>query len=377
MLRNSIKGKFVSFSCRFLSLCLILGGTALCAAGCSEPEEDEDTFVVIDRNEEESPYTLTKATVSDVVLDVELWFNFKQTQTENVMFPVSGKKVEEVYVKPGDRVKKGQLLAILEGGGREADVRELEYQIARSQLQLSYVDINENFAISERWWRFVYQSSGSDAEEERLQSDLESLKQTYRYQREDIQDKIDMDAARLENYRKELEQGRLYAGMDGVIFRIAGNMDELVTDEKTTAFIIIDDSTCLFEGTKIEYAEYFSDNTVYDVTVGNSSSAVVYQVIPWKKQEWEDTIYLELLDNSVMGNLKVGDRGRVTLQLDKRENVLTVPNSAVHIASERAYVYVLGENDIREVKWVETGLKGNKLTEIVSGLEEGEAVILK
>ena len=38
-------------------------------------------------------------------------------------------------------------------------------------------------------------------------------------------------------------------------------------------------------------------------------------------------------------------------------------------------MYVLGENDIREVRWIETGFCGDRLTEILSGLEEGEAVI--
>jgi len=44
---------------------------------------------------------------------------------------VSGKKVENIYVKLGDTVKKGQLLFELEGADREAELEKLEYQTSR------------------------------------------------------------------------------------------------------------------------------------------------------------------------------------------------------------------------------------------------------
>lgn len=379
MLENSrIKKINRRYICRFLALCLALGGTALSAAGCSLSEEEEDTFVRLEmEGEKESPYTLTEVAVNDVEKTADIWFNYRQTQTENVYFPVSGKRVAEVYVDVGDRVKEGQLLAVLEGGDRQDQIRDLEYQIARNKLQQEYLDINEAYALSERWWRFVYQSNGSDAEEEKLQSDLESTRQSYRYQREDYQDKIDMDTGRLENYKKEAEEGSIYAGMDGVIYRLGGDMSTIVSDVKQAAFVIVDDGTCLFETTKIEYADYISDGVIYSLKVGAGSSAVYYNVRTWNREEWTDKIYLELLDSSAEEKLKVGDSGRLTLELDRREKVLTVPKNAIHTADGKPYVYVLDENDFRQVKWVETGLYGDKYTEIVSGLEKGEAVILK
>ena len=62
---------------------------------------------------------------------------------------------------------------------------------------------------------------------------------------------------------------------------------------------------------------------------------------------------------------------------DSRQNVLTLPVGAIKNAGEKHYVYVLGEGDVREARWVETGLFGDSLVEILSGLAEGEKVILK
>lgn len=44
---------------------------------------------------------------------------------------------------------------------------------------------------------------------------------------------------------------------------------------------------------------------------------------------------------------------------------------------ERNYVYVEGDNGIREAKWVTVGLEGNDYAEIVEGLEEGDLIIVK
>ena len=63
--------------------------------------------------------------------------------------------------------------------------------------------------------------------------------------------------------------------------------------------------------------------------------------------------------------------------LKQRSQVLCVPAQAVHSADGRDYVYVLGEDQMREVKWIETGLYGDSTVEVLSGLTEGERVILR
>lgn len=370
---NIINGRYIS---RLLALCLALLGTAFSAVGCGPQGDDEEAVVRLEQGDEDSGYTLAEAAVNDVEKTADIWFNYRQTKQENVNFPVSGKQVKELYVNVGDRVKKGQLLAILEGADRQDQIRDLEYQIARNKLQQGYLDINEAYALSERWWNYVYKSNLSEDEEDKLQSDLKSTKQSYRYQREDYQDRIDMDTGRLENYKREMTEGCIYASMDGVIYRIAA-VEDAVSDVNTAAFVIVDDSTCLFESSKIEYADYIKDGQVYPLVVGAGSSAVTYQVRAWSRENWADKIYLEFLDESAAETLKVGSSGRLTLSLERKEKVLTVPKDAVHLADGKTYVYVLDENDFRQVKWVETGLTGDRLTEIVGGLKEGEAVILR
>ena len=75
--------------------------------------------------------------------------------------------------------------------------------------------------------------------------------------------------------------------------------------------------------------------------------------------------------------IDVGTAGTIQVVADRRENVLCIPLSAIHTADDGSYVYVLNEDNMREVKWVETGLAGDDTVEILSGLTEGERVIRK
>jgi macrolide-specific efflux system membrane fusion protein len=60
--------------------------------------------------------------------------------------------------------------------------------------------------------------------------------------------------------------------------------------------------------------------------------------------------------------------------LEEAEDVLYVPFNTVKKANNRVFVYVL-EDGVRMIRDIEIGLEGNMLTEIVSGLFEGEIVI--
>lgn len=370
----------IRYVCRPRTLGLVFGAALLSASGCSMPadlEETEEVVVRIEKSDkEESIYTLTEAAVTDVEKTASKRFDYVQARSEDVLFPISGRRVAEVYVNLGDRVEEGQLLALLDGEDHDAAIYELEYQIARSKIQLSYLDENEEYEKSMRWWRFVYQSSQTEDESEKLESDLADIEQKYRYRREDYQDTIEMAQMRLEIYQREMMEGRIYAGMSGVISRLGGNMETIVSDVNKPAFTIIDDSNCLFES-DTAYAEYFAEGEIYELVSGRGDSANIYRVRPWNKAAWKDRSCLEFVDGADAESIEVGTFAYLTLMLEKRENVIAVNNSALHTADGKVYVYVLGENDIREVRWVETGLCGDRMTEIVSGLEEGEAVILK
>lgn len=361
--------------CTALSACILLGILSGCTAGT---EEEEDTIVQIEQPEETSS-TLVVVSTDDVVKTGKLWCVYKQTEEEEVSIPYEGRTVAWVYVEKGDTVAKGQLLVELVTESDEDTIDELEYKIARNTLLLGYTDVDENSALSARWWTYVYQSSGSESDWENLQASLESIRQTYRYKREDYQDAIDLDRLRLEEAKKELSESRIYADMDGEVSFIKSGFERgSLTAEGEAVIKIIDSSKCILVSDKGagRYLECFHEGEAMTLSMNISNRIVEAQVIPYDMEHWEDIFYFEFQEEKP-SNVQVGQGGNLTFTLDSREGVLALPLRAVHKAKEGNYVYVLGENDIREVKWIETGLWGDSLVEIVSGLEEGEYVVLK
>jgi len=73
---------------------------------------------------------------------------------------------------------------------------------------------------------------------------------------------------------------------------------------------------------------------------------------------------------------EVGDYGVVVIVADSREQVPTVSVDAVYIEGRRRYVYVL-EDGKSVPRDVETGMSDGVYTEILSGLAEGEKVLVQ
>ena len=375
MKRKNMRQKAKNYRCTVALACAMCLGLT----GCGEVVEEEDSIVVIERGEEKSDYTLAVAAVNNVVKTEKVRCTYRQVNDEELSFQVSGKKVENLYVATGDSVKKGQLLVELTGCDREDEVEQLEYQIKRNELLLSYLDVNKGYDLSGRWWTYVYKTAQNDNNYEKLQSDLENIEKEYRYDREDLEDAIRLDKMELEAIRKSMEEGRIYAGMDGEISYINSKLTVDTSVAGEVIMKIIDSSVCLFETSDMEYAPYFQENVSFVMNVGSGRNAVTVEAIPYEVENWESNgkLTFELVDGGENPNITVGTGGVITLEISRKEHVLCIPEQAVHEADGKSYVYVLGENDIREVKWIETGLYGDTLVEVVGGLTEGENIILK
>lgn len=65
----------------------------------------------------------------------------------------------------------------------------------------------------------------------------------------------------------------------------------------------------------------------------------------------------------------------IVIQIEKRENVLVVPREAIKKAGDKTVTEVFADDLIQE-REVDVGLRGDEMVEILSGLTEGEKVIL-
>lgn len=350
---------------------------ALLLPGCGAEEEPED-LIVMEQEEKETPYNLAVVSVGDVYLTKNIRCIYEQLEEQEVSFAVSGKLVSQVYVSVGDQVKKGQVLAELGNSGLSDRIEELEYQIARNGQLLEYSSLNENNEISDLWLRYIYRSGHSDGELDTLHAAVEQVQTRYRHEREDYQDAIDLDTMELQVLRQEAATSIVTSPINGTVKWIKSDLTDSTSVQGETIISIVDGSQCFFAVSEANQALLFSEGTPVDMRIYAGDGKGNYQLIPYHMEQWEEQERLLFtFAEEYTANIEMGTRGTITVVLEKRENVLNVPKQAIHSADGRSFVYCLGEDNLREIRWVETGIYGDNSVEILSGLSEGESVILK
>lgn len=361
-------GKLFALGCTLSMLAVTLGA-------CGEAVEDN--VVIVDQSDSGIAYEFAMAEISDVIKTEKLTCTYRQTNEQEVCFTVSGKLIDKVYVKEGQNVTKGTLLAELSSEELERQIEDLEYSIKRNEILLSHIDTNENYDISGQWVNYLYYSAGNEEAEERLNNNIESIQRNYRYQREDCNDQLEADRKKLSLLQGDLKASRVYAETDGIVYKLKDDLEDSTSRKDEVIMRILDTSDCLFETKAPESAHLFHEGDIIQMSVISGSAAGQYELKPWHIEEWGETQLFEVIDGPENNGIDVGTSGSLVIESEKRSNVISVPKDAVHTADNKYFVYVLGSDNMREVRWVETGLMGNERVEIKSGLTEGEKVIRK
>lgn len=378
-------------------IAFVLAG-AMLSGGCSIlPEQTVEHPNVVVEAVEETDYNLAQVERGDIYLTQKLFFLYAQTTEETIHFETEGRRVESVYAKVGDEVKKGQLLAELYSEDLQADLDNYNYQ------KEYYERLN---AQAEELYAYDYAKvekqveSGALTEAEGT-SQKAALKQSLTDTTDANDDALTIIELRIQELETELAGCKIYAGIDGVVTFILPRLEGSTSDEDVTVYRIINSDECLFRLENSEYGDQFevgqavhvqiNDELGYDTTVkrivaSDGADINVEQPADTQNQETDQsasddqtpaiyTIYLE--PDEIDTSLEVGTRGYVTLVLDERHDALYLPNSCIYTADDQTYVFVEDADGMQSIQYVTVGMKGDSCTEITDGLGEGDIVIRK
>ncbi|MCM1191950.1 MAG: efflux RND transporter periplasmic adaptor subunit [Butyrivibrio sp.] len=358
----------MSAGIRLFCVCSI-AGLSLC--GCGE-EAPEEPLVIVEDSDDTLSNDFIYAGIGDVILTGKMRCTYRQQKDQEISFSLSGRLVDKVYVAEGDIVKKGDLLAELSPGTLEEQIEDLEYRIARNELLLEYTEINEALDISQVWVNYAYNGYYDEAGRDQAIADIQK---NYRYQREDDSDALELDRRKLEELKQELAHCRVYADMEGMVYKLQDRLENSTSKEGEVIMTIVDNSQCLFETEMPEYNDCFREGETVEMSVITGAAAGQYELLPYAPEEWGEVQQFSVYAGPMTTGIEVGTTGTIEFVLEKREQVLCVPKTAVNSGDGRYYVYVTDEDGMRQIRWVEIGLAGDDMIEIRSGLEEGEKVI--
>ncbi|MFH1656501.1 MAG: efflux RND transporter periplasmic adaptor subunit [Candidatus Nealsonbacteria bacterium] len=192
--------------------------------------------------------------------------------------------------------------------------------------------------------------------------------------------------SRLENYIKDAS---LKSPIKGKIVKIDKKAGEIVqTNESIVSVLSV-------EPFQIEVDIYEED--IVDVKVGNPVEvnlvAFPDQPLPGKvvsidpaEKVVNEVVYYEItidfIEESVIAKdladqdkIRKGMTADIVIEVGKKENVLIVPRRAVEKINGQRIVQVLVGENVEERK-IEIGLEGDEFIEIISGLKQGEEIII-
>lgn len=126
------------------------------------------------------------------------------------------------------------------------------------------------------------------------------------------------------------------------------------------------------------YVPYIRLGNPVEVRVPSLGRSFPGRLARFSKEVKEDTrtMHTEVDVPNPHRELLPGLYAEATLTLDKRERVLAIPQQAINIGEEQSTAWVVDASDRLELRRVKLGIETPDDVEVVSGLHEGELVVV-
>lgn len=332
-------------------MCLSAGGCYLL------PDEEE----VLDAPTVKAS-DVTYSTVTAKKKDLEKKIVATGTVTAENQYTLSYEKqsgtVSKFYVKAGDKVKKGDVICDL-------DTYDLDYQIEEKQLYLEKAKLNVDI---------IYEGGGSQAEIDSAYVDVQLLEKE------------------LEKLQAQKEDSSLKSPIDGVVSSLSDvRAGDNVNPGQTIATVI--DTSALYIAIQPDDLTQYDMDTEVQIRIGEDYYGGVVFMTPKKLADYQaeqkedhnnvddtgidyqaDTIYVRFKDTAPAE--AVGQLADTILVLDSVKDAIVISNNLIKKVDGTKVVYVLKNGEKTAVE-VETGLSTGSQTEIRSGLNEGDEIVIR
>lgn len=337
-----------------ISLCFVLVLT-----GCSLLPEERAEEVLPDiippQISQKPEYTVSTKTLET---KVTVMGKLISLQEESLYFNVGEKFVDEVHVKTGDFVEKGKVIAKL-------DVSDLE-----KELRLEKINFERDERAMKELLRTKDQLGPGEFEQQRI---------TFEEKRQKLVD-----------LQEEINKASLIAPFSGTVVSLSIQKGDRSTAYQTVA--IVADTSKMVPAVKLTKNDLdkiaIGMETTVTISNGGAYKGKVKQ-LPVQKAETpnnpgnpspdsniervEDFVIIEL-EQPLDAALTRGTPSNISIVVNRIENAIVIPPSALRSIGNRTYVQVAEENGKREVD-VEVGQQTATDVEIKQGLTVGQKVV--
>jgi RND family efflux transporter MFP subunit len=275
------------------------------------------------------------------------------TKENLIIYPEFSGTLTNIYVKEGQKVSKGQLLARIDDGGLSSQV---------AQMQTQYELAKTTFERQKRLW------------DQKIGSEIQYLQAK----------------ANMEGLESSVKQMQAQVGKTAVRAPFSGTIDEIITDQGQ---VVAPGGSQLMRIVSLKnmfVKASIPENYLGNVNIGTSVNVEftslgkiiegkvrqVGQFINPNNRTFEIEIAIpnkeELIKPNLVANLEINDYSN--------ENAVVIPDNVIQEnAIGEKFVYVIGNANNNEAKVlktkIETGKSYDGYIEVLSGLEAGKTIV--
>ena len=365
--------RLVSKTLRWLLVTLIFGAIAAATWYFTRPEPIEVITQSVSAGKVEKIVSNTRAGTVEACRRAKL-------------SPSIGGQIAKLPVKEGDKVSAGQLLlelwnedlmaqtALAESEAISSESRAkatcLQAQVARREAN-RLVKLRRTGAASEE------QADKADTRAKALRADCTAMKTS-----------VETKRAQLGVARANLDRTRLTAPFAGTIAQINGELNEYVTPSPigipTPPAVDIIDTSCFYLTAPIDEVDAaaiavgltarISIDAFGDKRFSGRVNRIAPYVLDREKQARTVDVEVEFTESEDFNSLLAGYSADVEIILDSRSNTKRIPTHSI-LDGKRVYVFRPEKQRIEE-REIQIGISNWEYTEVISGLETGELVVI-
>ena len=322
------------------------------------------------------------------------------TELIDVGAQVSG-QIKKLYVKLGDQVKKGDMIASIDSSTQQNSIDNKEAQLAIYKAQLESAKVALNIAKTQFDRENALFSKNATSKQE-----FESAKNTFSANSAKIKEleaQIKQTNIELSTAKINLGYTKITAPRDGTVVSVQVEEGQTVNANQTTPTIVNiadlshvkmkmqiaeGDITKIKVGTPVEYSILSEPTKKFQTTVSSIDPGLTtlsdgsYGSSSSSKSSYSSSsssssavyYYAQSIVDNKDGILRIGMTTQNELLIANVKDAIIVPSIGIKKDENGTFVYVL--KDGKPVKTaVKTGIKDNLDTQIISGINEGDEII--
>ena len=367
-----MKKRILSFSLAFLFV------FSLCACGKDEVQEEASDGI---------PVEITLVEKGSISAENNVSGQVASGDTQSVFVALSVRCLD-TYVEAGDTVSAGQTICTLDMASTWAnyEVAVMSYENARTSYEDQSAVLSQQVAMAEK---NVADTQALFELGAASQLEVDNARLQYENALAGMNNALGQLEIAMQNYQATIAQlessltnidrnGNIISPISGTVQALNAAANTFVSPSAPVATIV--------SNTDMEINVSVSESLVSKLTEGGR----VHVVISSAGKEFDGTIdtvsrainpqtrlysVTIKVPSAEAGGLLTGMFADVTFYTDTQDNVVLVPTEAIQTGTDGQYVYIVDNNDQAHQLSVTTGLVGDGVTEVTSGLTGGERLV--